>query len=58
MAESEESLDELLAKHPFRPQRAGPIRMPEYPPEIWALGRKMLEHRTRTGHKITDLFRK
>ena len=61
MAGSEEGVDELLVKFPFRSRRPERLRMPEYgpsDPRIEAVARKMFEHETRTGHRIVDLFRK
>jgi endonuclease III len=62
---SGEDVDELLAKFPFRSQKAGAVRLPEdrfpelHNPTMVDAIRKMLRHTARTGHKFTDLlFRK
>jgi hypothetical protein len=53
--------DELLAKFPFRPQ-IEPFQMPQrdsvLSPRIRSVARKLIEHQTRTGHRVMDLFRK
>jgi hypothetical protein len=64
-AGSGEGVDALLAKFPFRFQQFGPVMPPEhrYPelhnPAMCDAIRKMVGHRARTGHKVSDLlFRK
>jgi hypothetical protein len=58
-----EAADELLTKFPFRPE-VDPSRLPKggpyWPldPRIQAVIRRMIEHQTRTGHNVIDLFRK
>jgi hypothetical protein len=64
LAGTGEGIDEFLAKFPFRSQQDGPVR----PPEAWyseprnpamlEAVRKMLAHQARTGHRVTDQFRK
>jgi hypothetical protein len=60
MAGTGEGVDELLAKFPFRSQRLGPIRMPEYPelsPRTRELWRRLWEHQARTGHDVIAVLR-
>jgi len=55
-----EGVDELLARFPFRSQRLGPLKMPEYPElsprrrEVW---RRLHEHQARTGHDVIAVLR-
>jgi hypothetical protein len=61
MTGTDEDVEELLAKFPFRSERPDQLTMPEHgpsDPRIRAVAVKMLRHQTRTGHKIADLFRK
>jgi hypothetical protein len=56
MLGSEEGVEELLTKFPFRPQ-IEPLALPviRYP-GFHNLFRKILDHKTRTGHNPTHLF--
>jgi hypothetical protein len=65
MAGTGKGVDELLARFPFRSQRLGPLKMPQYPelsPRLREVCRRMQEHEARTGHDaiavLRQLFRK
>jgi hypothetical protein len=65
LAGTEDGVDELLAKFPFRPRHTGAVRLPEdqfpelHNPTMVDVIREMLHHTARTGHKLSDLlFRK
>jgi len=54
-----EGVDELLARFPFRPQVAGPALPPvQRYPGLSRLFRRILDHKTRTGHNAINPFRR
>jgi hypothetical protein len=59
MAGSDEGVDELLAQFPFRPEKTESLKPPIYAqPGFANLFRKVLDHKTRTGHNSISLFRR
>jgi hypothetical protein len=50
LSADEESIEELLEKHPYRVPLDGSIRTPHLDSKLRAVFRRLWEHRTRTGH--------
>jgi|HubBroStandDraft_5_1064220.scaffolds.fasta_scaffold1921965_1 hypothetical protein len=58
MMGSEEGVDDLLARFPFRPQRTESLKPSYVYPRFGNLFRKILDHKSRTGHNPMNLFRR
>ena len=53
VTETPRETEELLAKFQFRPQHTEPLKVQDFrPPRLRQAVRRMMEHRTRTGHKV------